>query len=214
MDAATGQVLHVEDDVVRPVADRRRVAQLGGGPQAESQALSEAVRRAVLDMVHAPSVMPVEPEDGYRPSASLSRTVKTRHPRCDFLTCGAASRACDDEHDRPWHRGGQTSTSNLSPRSRWCHRTKQRGWTAAPLPDGSTLWTSPSGRQYQAHRQHEPPPPPPPGARLRPPEPPPPRDDDGPHGFELNEAAWPPPLPSPPSAPPAPRSQWPDDVPF
>jgi hypothetical protein len=216
VDAVTGQVLHVEDSVVRPVADPRRVVELGGSAQARSQALSEAVRQAVLDMVASPSVMPVEPEDGYLPSASLSRTVKTRHPRCDFLSCGTSSRSCDDEHDRPWQRGGQTSADNLRPRSRWCHRAKQRGWTAAPLADGSTLWISPSGRQYPAPRQHEPPPSLPEGARLRPPLPPPPRDDDGPTGLEFAvEPPWPPPLSTAENEPePPPSSGWPDDVPF
>jgi hypothetical protein len=217
VDAATGQVLHVDDAVSRPVPDPRRVAELGGGQQARAQALAEAVRQAVLDMVSSPSVMPVEPEPGYRPSASLSRTVKTRHPRCDFLTCGCPSRAADDEHDQPWQRGGQTSAANLRPRSRWCHRAKQRGWTAWPQADGGTSWTSPSGREYQAPRQHEPPPALPEGAQLRPPEPPPPRDDDGPTGLELDTAApWPPPLrpaTDPDPEPLLPRG-WPDEPAF
>lgn len=180
VDAATGQVLHAEEAVVRPVADPQRVAALGGTSRAHDQATAEAVRQAVLDMVTTPSVLPVDPEPQYRPSAGLSRTVRTRHPRCDFLTCSTPSRAADLEHNRPHHRRGETSAQNLSPRSRWCHGAKQRGWNAGLLPDGRTLWQSPSGWQYPAQPQHEPPPLPPDSAVLRPPEPPPPRDDDGP----------------------------------
>lgn len=180
VDARTGQVLHVEDVVVRPVADPQRVRDLGGTSRAREQATAEAVRQAVLDMIFAPSVLPVDPEPQYRPSAGLARTVRCRHPRCDFLTCGAPSRSADLEHDRPYDQRGETSASNLRPRSRWCHRAKQRGWTAGLLPDGHTVWRSPSGRSYPAAPQHEPPPLPPPGAVLPPPQPPPPRDDDQP----------------------------------
>lgn len=206
VDARTGQVLHVEDAVVRPTADPARTAELGGDGPAARQALAEAVRQAVLDMLATPSVLPVEPEDGYRPSASLSRTVKTRHSRCDFLSCSCPSRSCDDEHDRPWQRGGETSAGNLRPR--WCHRCKQRGWQAAPLPDGRTVWTSPSGREYPSPLQHRPPPAP--VRPLRPPVPPGPRDDDGPDDGEVPlPVPWPPPPPTPPPPPP-PRRTWPD----
>ena len=157
VDATTGQVVHVDDDVVRTVADPRRVRELGGTDAAACRARDEAVQAALLDMLRRPSVVPVDPEPQYRPSASLSRTVKTRHPRCDFLTCTTPSRSCDDEHTRP-HPDGETSADNLRPRSRWCHRAKQRGWTPLPRPDGTTLWKSPSGRQYAAPAQHRPPP--------------------------------------------------------
>ncbi|HVM26973.1 MAG TPA: hypothetical protein VM433_04780, partial [Mycobacteriales bacterium] len=132
VDAVTGQVLHVEDTVVRPVADRGRIRQLRRhgltGEQALAQAQAEAVRAALLDMVHTPSVAPVQAEPQYRPSAGLSRLVKTRQPRCDFLTCRCPSRTCDDEHTRPWPHG-PTRADNLAPRSRWCHQRKQNGWT-------------------------------------------------------------------------------------
>jgi hypothetical protein len=180
VDATTGQVLHVDDAVVRPVADAQRVRDLGGTARATEQATAEAVRQAVLDMVSTPSVMPGDPEPQYRPSAALARTVRTRHPRCDFLTCSCPSRSADLEHDRPYGKGGATSAGNLTPRSRWCHGAKQRGWSAGLLPDGSTVWHSPSGRVYPAQKQHAPPPPLPPGAALRPPRPPLPRDEDGP----------------------------------
>lgn len=119
VDAVTGRVLHVEDEVVRPVADPGRVRELGGTERARAQATAEAVRQAVLEMVAAPSVMPVDPEPQYRPSAGLARTVRTRHPRCD-LTCSTPSRAADLEHDRPYDDRGETSAANLTPRSRWC----------------------------------------------------------------------------------------------
>jgi hypothetical protein len=215
VDATTGQVVHVDDAVVRPVPDPQRVRDLGGTCRARSQATAEAVRAAVLDMVATPSVAPVEAEPQYRPSAALARTVRTRHPRCDFLTCSTPARAADLEHDRPYREGGPTSAGNLSPRSRWCHRAKQRGWRAGPLPDGTTVWLSPSGRTYPAQPQHAPPPPVPRGARLRPPEPPPDHDDDGPpHGIDDPADEAPLAAPGRVAGPVTRRSSWPDDPAF
>jgi hypothetical protein len=231
VDARTGEVLDVESTVVRPVADRERIEQLVRQGMADGAALAqahaEAVRAALLDMVETPTVAPVGAEPQYRPSSRLSRTVKTRHPRCDFLTCRCPSRLCDDEHTEPWP-SGPTSKENLAPRSRWCHRLKQSGWTPTPLPDGSTLWRSPSGREYLSPPQHEPPPPLPDGARLPPPEPPcfddtgPPDDDElavALFGFTPEDRdgdlAVPEPTPEPtptpdPPARPRPNNGWPD----
>lgn len=201
VDAVTGQVLHVDSPVVRPVADPARSRQVGRG-----QAQAEAVRAALLDMVLSPSVQPVDPEPQYRPSAALARTVRTRHPRCDFLTCSTPSRQCDADHHRPYDRGGATSADNLSPRSRWCHQAKQRGWHSAPLPDGTTLWVSPSGRQYPAQPQHEPPPLPVPSAVLPPPAPPP-APLDGPPDDALIVDVLRPPVQEQPAAA---ATRWPD----
>jgi hypothetical protein len=184
VDAVSGEVLHVEDCVRRPVADAARAAELRrqglSGAQARAQAQAEAVREALLDHVQRPSIVPTSAEEGYRPSARLSRTVKVRQPRCDFPTCRAPARLCDDEHTVAWPRG-DTSLANLATRSRWCHRLKQAGWRPTPLPDGSTVWVSPSGRQYLSPAQHEPPPTLEPGTRLPPPVPTP-VDDTGPPG--------------------------------
>lgn len=230
VDAVTGQVLHVDDEVARPMADPQRVRELGGTAAAQAQAAAEAVRQAVLDMVNTPSVMLDEPEPQYRPSAGLARTVRARHPRCDFLTCSTSSHRSDLEHDRPHHRNGETSAANLRPRSRWCHGAKQGGWKAGPLPDGSTVWQSLSGRVYPAQPQHEPPPVPRPGAMLPPPAPPPPRDEHGPpDGLpDAFESADPPTIeplratPEPPAAPetvtpptgPRLHRGWPDEPAF
>lgn len=233
VDETTGEVLQVEDAVVRPTPDGARVERLREqgltGEQALAQAQAEAVRRALVAMVTTPSVQPLVPEPQYRPSAALSRTVKARRSTCDFPGCSAPSRRCDDEHTVA-HPRGSTSAANLAPRSRWCHQRKQRGWTPSPLPDGGTLWTSPSGRVYTEPPDHEPPPPVPAGVRLPPPVPPPPRDDagrpeplwtecSGQEPDELTAArAW---LEDellrrgdgPPPAAPAARG-WPDDAPF
>lgn len=236
VDADTGQVLHVEEDVVRPTASRARIEQLTGegllAEQALAQAQAEAVREAILDMVRTPSSAPVGPEEQYRPSAGLSRTVRTASRHCDFPGCNCHSSRCDDEHTVPWPRGA-TELASLRSRSRWCHQVKQQGWRPGPLPDGSTSWTSACGRSYVTPRPWEPLPSVPVGARLSPPTPPPPRDDAGIEMSPYLYEEWKPPdelsleiawlrdvVQDPPVAPAlspqalAPPARWPDDPPF
>ncbi len=171
LDARSGQVLHVDDQILRPTPEgpaasgrggstgRRAPGQAGGGAEgwpagAETEGLPIGahpvpahVRRALLRLIDAPSVQPTEAEPQYRPSASLTRTVQTRTPRCDFPCCSTPASRCDLDHTRAWPRGS-TSADNLAPRSRRHHRAKQAGWTPSPLPDGSTQWNAPSGRTY------------------------------------------------------------------
>ena len=137
LDARTGQVLHVDDQILRPTPSR----------SGRNQPLPEHVRQALLSMIDTPSMQPTEAEPQYRPSTSLTRTVQTRTPRCDFPCCSTPATRCDLDHTRAWPRGS-TSADNLAPRSRRHHRAKQAGWTPCPLPDGSTQWNAPSGRTY------------------------------------------------------------------
>lgn len=157
VDATTGDVLHVEDIVVRPVADPTRVLALGGGSAACEQARAEAVRAALIAMVTTPSLTAAGPEPGYRPSAALSRAVKIRSVRCDGVGCSQPARHCDDDHTIAYPRG-ETSLANLRSRSRRCHRAKQAGWVPTPTPDGGTRWVSPCGRSYLVPSPHAPPP--------------------------------------------------------
>ena len=52
----------------------------------------------------------------------------------------------DDQLLRPTAGKGSTDADNLAPRSRRHHRAEQAGWTPSALHDGSTLWSTPSGR--------------------------------------------------------------------
>lgn len=144
LDARSGQVLHVDDQLLRPTPGRNRPTSAGR----HEQPLPEHVRQALLSMTDTPSVQPTDPEPQYQPSTSLTRTVQTRSPRCDFPCCSTPASRCDLDHTRAWPRGS-TSADNLAPRSRRHHRAKQAGWTPHPLPDGSTQWTAPSGRTYR-----------------------------------------------------------------
>ncbi|MHA7271080.1 hypothetical protein ACX80Q_15000, partial [Arthrobacter sp. HLT1-20] len=78
------------------------------------------------------------------------------------------SRSCEIDHTTPFHQNrydphgtllpkGETSTENLRPRSKYCHRLKDdpsTGWTIEPHSTGITKTTTPTGREY-LHTQNE-----------------------------------------------------------
>ena len=119
-------------------------------------ALDEQARRpakgdhtaVIRAMLSEPVPLPAEPEDGYRPSAHLARTVRARSTSCDFPSCSVGSGRCDLDHTRP-HPRGATEAGNLGPRSRRHHRAKQAGWRPSPEWDGGTSWQAPSGKTYR-----------------------------------------------------------------
>ena len=87
----------------------------------------------------------------------LRRFLRLRAPRCEWPGCGARAARCDLDHDTAWP-DGPTCACNLGPLCRRHHRTKQNGWTKTRHPDGSTGWTSPTGRTWTSPNQHPAPP--------------------------------------------------------
>ena len=120
--------------------------------------LAEAIRTgATIKPIRMPSE---EPEPGYRPSAELAEFVRMRDMFCRFPGCDVAAERCDIDHTRPWPLG-PTHASNLSCKCRKHHLMKTfwtgiGGWGDIQLPDGTLIWTSPSGKKYTTH----------PGSRL------------------------------------------------
>lgn len=92
------------------------------------------------------------PEPGYRPSTLLDEFVRFRDMTCRFPNCGQPAEQCDVDHTMPWPLG-PTHPSNLKCLCRKHHLLKTfwggpGGWSDRQLPDGSVVWTSPTGRQY------------------------------------------------------------------
>jgi hypothetical protein len=92
------------------------------------------------------------PEDGYRPSAALERFVRCRDLTCRFPNCDRPAEFCDVDHTVPYPLG-PTHPSNLKCLCRKHHLLKTfwtgaNGWRDRQLPDGTVVWTAPTGHTY------------------------------------------------------------------
>lgn len=106
---------------------------------------------------HGATVLPVrgpgdDTEKSYRPSARLARFVRTRDMTCRFPGCGRPAELTDLDHTVPYPTGA-THASNAKCLCRLHHLLKTfwvgaNGWADRQLPDGTVVWTSPSGRTY------------------------------------------------------------------
>jgi hypothetical protein len=111
--------------------------------------LREMAATAQLKQVPLP---PPICEPGYRPSAALARFVRCRDLTCRFPGCDAPAEVCDIDHTIPYP-AGPTHPSNLKLLCRFHHLLKTfyagaRGWADRQLPDGTVIWTAPSGQVY------------------------------------------------------------------
>jgi hypothetical protein len=115
--------------------------------------LAAAIRTgATIKAIRLPSD---DPEPGYRPSAELAEFVRMRDMFCRFPGCDVPAERCDLDHTRPWPLG-PTHASNLKCECRTHHLMKTfwtgiGGWGDVQLPDGTVIWTSPSGQTYTTH---------------------------------------------------------------
>lgn len=91
-------------------------------------------------------------ESGYRPSAALAEFVRFRDLCCRFPGCDAPAEVCDVDHTVPFPLG-PTHPSNLKLLCRYHHLLKTffagpAGWADRQEPDGTVVWTSPTGHTY------------------------------------------------------------------
>lgn len=88
------------------------------------------------------------PESRYRPSAELVEFVRMRDLFCRAPGCDVPADRCDIDHTIPYP-FGPTHASNLKCLCRKNHLMKTfDGWHDVQLPDGTVIWTAPSGRKY------------------------------------------------------------------
>jgi Domain of unknown function (DUF222) len=89
------------------------------------------------------------PEHGYAPSRRLADFVRCRDLTCRFPGCDKPAVRCDLDHTVPFGDGGPTHASNLKSLCRLHHLIKTFwGWCDQQLPDGTLIWTAPSGQTY------------------------------------------------------------------
>jgi len=108
--------------------------------QVDSLAVAATVREVLMP--------PDEAEPRYRPSAKLADFVRCRDLTCRFPDCDRPAEACDIDHTVPYP-SGPTHPSNLKCLCRFHHLLKTfHGWTDHQYPDGTVVWTSPTGHTY------------------------------------------------------------------
>jgi hypothetical protein len=108
--------------------------------------VAEMATTASLRPVPTAKDLVAEPQ--YRPSAALTRFVQCRDLTCSFPGCDQRAIGCDIDHSVPYPHG-PTHASNTGLKCRIHHLLKTFcGWTDSQQPDGTVVWTSPSGRRY------------------------------------------------------------------
>jgi Domain of unknown function (DUF222) len=135
-----------EPDV--PAKPKPRAAIVSGGGAISAAVLSDLIRGgAKIRPVRHPADDP--PEMGYRPSAELERFIRCRDLTCRFPGCDRPAEVADIDHTVPYPLG-PTHPSNLKCLCRKHHllKTFWTGWCDEQQPDGTVVWTSPSGWTY------------------------------------------------------------------
>jgi hypothetical protein len=88
--------------------------------------------------------------ESYAPPVNMARLVRLQQPRCAFPHCRRRAVSCELDHVRAWVDGGATSPRNLQPLCPRHHHLKhEAGWQVRRENDGTTIWTSPTGRSYR-----------------------------------------------------------------
>ena len=88
-------------------------------------------------------------ESRYRPSTALAEFIGCRDLTCRFPGCDTPAEHCDIDHTIPWP-AGPTHPSNLKLLCRFHHllKTFHAGWSDTQAPDGTVVWTTPTGHSY------------------------------------------------------------------
>jgi hypothetical protein len=147
--ASSGVVIHVlaEEATVDGSSDKPGfLPGYGAVPAARVRELATRAKRR-------PVVVPRDrPEPQYRPSAALARFIRCRDLTCRWPGCDQPAQKCDIDHTVPYP-VGPTHPSNCKLYCRTHHLLKTfyggpGGWAERQLPDGTMVFTSPSGRRY------------------------------------------------------------------
>ncbi|MGV0790262.1 DUF222 domain-containing protein [Mycolicibacterium sp. XJ1819] len=127
-------------------AKKAPAALILGGGVVPTPLLAELIKNgATVKMVEKRSAA-TEPR--YRPSRRLARFIRMRDMTCRFPGCDRPAEVCDVDHTTPYP-AGPTHPSNTKCLCRLHHLLKTFwGWLDEQRPDGTVIWTAPSGRTY------------------------------------------------------------------
>lgn len=115
--------------------------------------LAATLGRSRVREIRHPGDAPPEPR--YASSLELANFVRCRDLTCRFPGCDKPAEYCDIDHTVPYP-VGPTHASNLKCLCRYHHLLKTfwngvRGWRDRQLPDGTVVWTSPTGHTYTTY---------------------------------------------------------------
>ncbi|MDT5225632.1 MAG: hypothetical protein QOG19_3039, partial [Mycobacterium sp.] len=115
---------------------------------------AESVREVAKSATLKPVTVPVEapPDPGYRPTAKALEFIRWRDLTCRWPGCDRPVERCDVDHTVPYP-FGPTHPSNNKPYCRIHHLLKTfctgpGGWTDQQLPDGTIIFSAPTGHTY------------------------------------------------------------------
>jgi hypothetical protein len=131
-----------------PPAPGPPAAHLLGGGTLTASMVAELIRDgAKVRPLRFPADAP--PEPSYRPSVQLQRFIRCRDMTCRFPGCDQPAEFADIDHTIPYPLG-LTHPSNLKCLCRKHHllKTFWPGWRDQQWPDGTIVWTSPTGHKY------------------------------------------------------------------
>lgn len=91
----------------------------------------------------------IKPQSGYRPSTALDEWARARDLTCRFPHCDRPAAYADFDHTVPWPVGPtHASAGKLLCRQHHLAKTFWAGWSELQHPDGTVIWTTPTGRTY------------------------------------------------------------------
>ena len=107
-------------------------------------------RARIREVRHPGGDTPAEPR--YTPSRQVCEFVRCRDLTCRFPGCDKSAQVCDVDHTVAYPLG-PTHPSNLKCLCRFHHLLKtfwkgSKGWYDRQLPDGTIIWTAPTGHTY------------------------------------------------------------------
>jgi Domain of unknown function (DUF222) len=142
----TQVVIHVLAEQAAVTGESQAPGYLSGFGPLPSTVLRELTGAAKIKPLLIP---PAGAEPGYRPSAALAEFVRFRDLCCRFPGCDAPAEFCDIDHTVPYPLG-PTHPSNLKLLCRYHHllKTFHTQWADRQEPDGTVVWTSPTGHEY------------------------------------------------------------------
>lgn len=122
---------------------------MGGGVIPPALLAELVANGAKVQSVYRPDG--ADPEPRYRPSRACERFVRLRDMTCRFPGCDRPAEYCDLDHTTPYP-DGPTHPSNIKCVCRFHHLLKTFcGWSDQQGPDGTIIWTAPSGHTYRTH---------------------------------------------------------------